>query len=200
MLRRSIPQIVVHGSSRVFKLPGGTSIPKIICGQKIDDEGICHVGIDSFLAKVIGSVDKLTFSVLSGKHQPEVIITVKGVDFPMVFPNQMNITATNSHLRADPNRIATDPYTFGWLFEGVETKSPEEAGITHGLIHGKGARTWMQNETKKLSEFVHERFIGRSEDGKHILADGGTFGIDLTKNLNKEELLILYNEFFLSRP
>lgn len=167
---------------------------------EIDEEGICHIGVDSFLAKVIGRVDKLTFAATSGNHHPSVVITVNGTDLSMVFPNRLNITATNSHLRADPNRMATDPYTFGWLFEGVETKTLGEAGVRYGLIHGKGARIWMQNETTRLSEIIHEKFAGASETQNRLVADGGTFSSELIKSLSKEQLLVLYNEFFLSRP
>jgi glycine cleavage system H lipoate-binding protein len=165
---------------------------------EIDEEGICHIGIDSFLARIIGRVDKLTFAATSGNHHPSVVITVNGVDLSMVFPNRLNITAINSHLRADPDRIATDPYTFGWLFEGVETKTLGEAGVRHGLIHGKGARIWMQNETTRLSEIVHEKFAGTSEIENRLVADGGSFSGGLIKSLTKEQLLVLYEEFFFS--
>jgi len=167
---------------------------------EIDEEGNCHVGVDPFFAKVIGGVDKLTFTASYGKHHPGVVMTLNGVDLSLVFPNRMNITAANSHLRADPHRVAADPYTFGWLFEGVEAKISGEPGISRGLIHGRDARTWMQNETRRLSEFIHERLAGRSESEGRLAADGGTFGGEPIKNLDKEQILILYNEFFSPHP
>ena len=42
----------------------------------IDEDGICHVGIDPFLAKVLGRIDKLTFATTFGEHYPGVVITV----------------------------------------------------------------------------------------------------------------------------
>jgi glycine cleavage system H lipoate-binding protein len=164
---------------------------------EIDQDANCHIGIDPFFARVVDGVDRVTFVSTPGRHQPSAVITVKGVDLSVVFPNSMNIIATNSHLRVDPNRIATDPYTLGWLFEGVECKPSSDAKIKDGLISGEAARAWMQNETSRLSEFVHERFLGGSQDS--LVADGGTAGGGLTGNLNKEQILLLYNEFFLPR-
>ncbi len=166
---------------------------------EIDEEGICHIGVDAFLAKVIGRVDTLTFAATSGNHHPRIVITVDGVDLSIVFPNRLNITAINSHLRADPDRVITDPYTFGWLFEGIETSTSGEAGVGHGLNHGKSARIWMQNETARLSQFVHEKFAGVSETENRLVADGGAFTGQLSRHLSKEQLLILYAEFFLAR-
>lgn len=164
---------------------------------EIDEDGICHVGIDPFLSKVIGKVDKLTFVSTSGIQNSAAVITVNGVELMIAFPNRLNITAINSHLRAEPERIISDPYTFGWLFEGVETKTFDGPHLKDGLIHGEGARTWMQSETRRLSEFVHEKFIGASDN--RAIADGGAFSDGLSKHLSKEQILILYNEFFLSK-
>ncbi len=162
-----------------------------------DDEGICHIGIDPFFAKVIGKLDRLTFASTSGFQNPSIVMTVNGVEFPVVFPSRINITSTNSHLRADPNRVLTDPYTFGWLFEGTEIKNHGDSGVKHGLIHGTSTRTWMQKETRRLSGFVHEKLSRDSEYS--LLADGGAPSDELTRSLTKEELLVLFNEFFLSR-
>jgi glycine cleavage system H lipoate-binding protein len=165
----------------------------------IDEEGICHVGIDPFFAKVLGRVDKLAFATTFGEHHPGAVITVNDVDFPMVFPNRINITAINSHLRAEPNRLVSDPYTFGWLFEGTALR---ETSITktsyHGseLVHGKKAREWMRNETCRLSESLRSKFTTVDDKGLRLMADGGIFGSDIIKHMSRTQALMLYSKFF----
>jgi len=166
---------------------------------EVDEEGTYHLGLDPFFAKVIGRIEKLTFIGTSGRHQAGVVITVKGIDLPITFPNHINVKTINSHLRTEPDRIISEPYTFGWLFEGTNTQMPGETDVKHGLVHGRDARTWMQNETTRLSDLVHKKFVGVSENQTRLAADGGIVSDDLSGTLNREQLLFLYNEFFLSR-
>ncbi len=168
----------------------------------IDDEKFCHVGIDPFLAKVLGKVEKVTFATTAGEHHPTVSITSNGIDFQMVFPRKISISSINSHLRVDPGRLTTDPYTFGWLFEGTAQRDlrQNDADIKQGLVHGKNARVWMESESRRLTEFVHEKFVGTHENDQRLMADGGTFGEDILEHLNKEETLLLFNEFFSLSP
>ena len=63
---------------------------------------------------------------------------------------------------------------------------------------GRSARVWMQSETQRLSEFVHDEFSGN--DDNPLAADGGVFSNELAQHLSKEQLLILHSEFFLSKP
>ncbi len=174
-----------------------------------DEDGTFHIGIDAFLAKVLGNVDRLAFAPTTGEHNPSVCLTVNGVDLQMMFPRQLTVTSTNSHLRADPRSVVSDPYTLGWLFEGKWTnasarpeKLPEDAhrSADQGLIRGKVAKTWMQEETRRLTEFVSNR-ISHEEStydikSKRLMADGGMFTEHFMNYLSKEEILILYDEFF----
>ncbi|HUI29913.1 MAG TPA: hypothetical protein VLX91_06820 [Candidatus Acidoferrales bacterium] len=166
---------------------------------EIDEEGTCHIGVDPFFTRVVGKVEKLAFAPTSGKHLAGAVITVNGADLPMVFPNHIDVKATNSLLRTKPDKIISDPYTFGWLFEGVAARMQGETDIRHGLIRGSDARTWMKNEATKLSELLREKLVDAAGNEARLAADGGIFSSELSRNLNKEELVILYNEFFSSR-
>jgi glycine cleavage system H lipoate-binding protein len=168
----------------------------------VDEDGTCHVGIDAFLARILGKIDRLTFATTGGEHTPAVSLTVDGVDFQMIFPNKMAVSAVNTHLRADPKRVLSDPYTLGWLFEGKpgSEHSHESPDMRRGLIHGKRAQSWMKDETRRLTEFVQERASDRESKNQRLMADGGMFTEDFMKHLTREEILLLYNEFFSPRP
>ena len=172
----------------------------------VDEEGTCHIGIDAFLAKVLGKVDKLTFATSGSEHNPAVSLTVGGVDFQMIFPSKMTVSSINTHLRAEPGRISSDPYTLGWLFEGKPAtnadkplKSSDGSTFKRGLINGTRAKSWMQEETRRLTEFVQERSADKHGKGQRLMADGGMFTDNILGYLSKEEILLLYNEFFSPR-
>ncbi|HEY9167012.1 MAG TPA: hypothetical protein VIS48_12720 [Candidatus Kryptonia bacterium] len=165
----------------------------------INEEGTCHVGVDAFLAKVLGSIERLSFTTEPGDHYPGAVVTSNGIDFPMVFPNRMNIVTTNSYLRAEPSRVVTDPYTFGWLFEGTELardKGQEESPTRAGLIHGKLAREWMRADSLRIAEFARKRSSLGSDNNSSLMTDGGVFGGDTMKHLDEAQALLLYSEFF----
>src|SRR4029079_1390947 len=123
-------------------------------------------GIDGFLSRALGTIDRITYVWLSGQHRPTAVLTGAGADLAVVFPNPFLITKCNLYLRADPSRITSEPYTGGWLFEGV----PAE-GTTESLLAGAAAREWREDETRRMNEFLQQHV----ETPVPALCDGGLF-------------------------
>ncbi len=162
-------------------------------------EGSYHIGIDAFLASVLGSVEGLSFVTAKGVNRPAAVLTVRGVDLQMVFPNALAIFRPNAWLRSHPEKLTSDPYNSGWLFEGAENKSAPGVGnaaVTAGLRCGREAHDWMQHEVQRISEFVHEKLARFTLQDQPLLADGGVFCQGLAQQLSREEVLQLFNEFF----
>jgi glycine cleavage system H lipoate-binding protein len=165
----------------------------------VADDGFCHVGIDGFAAKVIGSAEKVTFVSSRSVRRPIAVVTVNGVDLQMVFPNPLHLSASNVYLRTTPEKMTADPYGAGWLFEGFE---PVGAGanvgetVREGLISGEHALSWMRAESERLTQFVHERVASPSPDGSRFMADGGSVTDGLAAHLDREGLINLMTEFF----
>lgn len=153
----------------------------------IGEDGICHAGIDAFLSRVLGKVDRISYVWQKGiLRRPAAVLTTGGVDVEVVFPNPMQLTNCNLYLRADPARLTTEPYTGGWLFEGHPV--PE---TTANLLEGAAAREWMQQEERHMNEFLQQM------SGGHYAADGGMFAPGLAGMIGREQLLTLFHEFFL---
>lgn len=153
----------------------------------------CQIGVDAFLASIIQGVDQLSFLTVGGTCRPTVVITVRGVDLHLTFPTRILITAANLYLRAEPARLAADPYGAGWLFEG----EPEEAGqMQRDLFPSTEAAGWMEKEWRRLESWVQERVQARSTSGR---SQAGA-GLDATwlDQLSREDLLTLFSEFFLT--
>ena len=169
----------------------------------VNEDHTYHVGIDGFLARVLGKVDDINFLTNNNAELPTVVLTVRGVDLQLAFPNRMTVTATNSYLRSNPEKINTDPYKLGWLFEGVDPKMPKTGAskVEEGLISSKQACSWIAAESRRLTSYVHEMLAGRSVGQDIVTAmDGGTFVPGIARTLSHEEMLRLFNEFFSTAP
>jgi len=152
-----------------------------------EDSGLCHVGIDGFLADVAGSVDGITFVTLRGTHCPALALTIHGVEWPMSFPNPLMIQRVNSLVRSDPSRIASDPFGAGWLFEGWEVPKRTRSG----LIAGAQAVAWQGEERTRLAQEIHET---------HALdCDGGMPVTGVAQMLPRQHLVCMFQHFFSKR-
>jgi glycine cleavage system H lipoate-binding protein len=160
---------------------------------EVDDNGVCHVGIDAFLARLAGQLDRLHFLTVKGMHRPTVMLSINGVDWPLVFPNPMLISGANLYLRSHPERLIADPYRSGWLFEGWEL--PSGAGARSGLLDGRRARAWMEEEVHRASQTIHELLAERQPPDACFVNDGGVFAPGVARQLAREELMRLLHRF-----
>jgi glycine cleavage system H lipoate-binding protein len=152
-----------------------------------EESGLCHIGIDAFLADVAGSIDGVTFVTTHGTHCPALAFNIHGVDWPMSFPNPLMIQKVNSRARSDPSRIAADPYGAGWLFEGWEVPSRTRAG----LVCGAQAAAWQGEEQARLAREIHETHA--------VDCDGGMPVSGVAQLLLRQDLIGLLQHFFFQR-
>lgn len=149
----------------------------------VTEDGVCHAGIDAFLSRALGKVDRVSYVWQKGARRPAAVLTVNGIDLEVTFPNTMMLTGCNLYLRADPSRLATDPYTSGWLFEGTPLDE-----TSRGLMDGATAVNWMHGEQARMNEFLQQQ--------TGCTADGGMFATGLPRVLEREQALELFHEFF----
>ncbi|HWC96535.1 MAG TPA: hypothetical protein VG456_07295 [Candidatus Sulfopaludibacter sp.] len=153
----------------------------------VGEDNVCHIGIDSYLSRVLGPVERLTYVQSKGRHRPAAVLTVAGVDLEVVFPNPIQLTACNLYLRAHPSRITSQPYTAGWLFEGALL--PE---TLDNLMDGAAAGQRIEQEERRMTEFLQEAQPGQPR----TMADGGLFTDGLAHHIERDRLLVLFHEFF----
>ncbi len=153
----------------------------------VTEDGVCHAGIDAFLSRTLGKIDRISYVWTKGLHRPAAVLTVDGCDLQIVFPNEMLLVSCNLYLRADPSRLSTEPYAGGWLFEGEPL--PETA---RNLIPGTQAREWMEREERRISEFLQQHTAA----AEPLAADGGLFVEGAARHLDREVRLALFHEFF----
>ncbi|MGA2156201.1 MAG: hypothetical protein ABSH37_17470 [Bryobacteraceae bacterium] len=150
---------------------------------EVGEGGQCHAGIDAFLSRAIGNVERIQYVWQQGLHRPAAILTAGGVDWEVVFPNPMLLTGCNLYLRANPGRLNSEPYTAGWLFEGSLVE-----GTTDNLMQAASARAWMERDVSRIHEAVQR--------GSGMAADGGLFAVGVLNCLDRESRPALFHEFF----
>lgn len=159
----------------------------------VEENGACHIGVDGFLARLLGGLQRISFLTTKGVRRPGVTLTVEGMTWPLMFPNEVLLSGANLYLRSDPARLSTDPYGSGWLFEGWE--SPGHS-VREGLVTGPQAVEWMSQEMERLAEFAHGCSSQVSDGLGAVLNDGGAADSGLLKQLGTDDLIRLMNEFF----
>jgi glycine cleavage system H lipoate-binding protein len=155
----------------------------------IAEDGACHAGIDAFFARILGQVDRVVFVSRRDRHRATAIVTVNGFDLEITLPMPLRVTAYNLYLRANPQRLTGDPYTRGWLFEGL----PDD-GFADSLLRGDAAQSWMDSEVSAINQFLRQLPSSTSPTA----ADGGMFADGLARHLDQDNMLALFHEFFSS--
>ena len=158
----------------------------------VSNEHDCHIGLDALLTRVLGRVDKLTFMMSQGEQRPSLVLTTHGVTLHMVFPNPMRITCSNAQVRVNPDRILTDPYGSGWLFEGTE---PGGTDIRSGLLSGENARIWMWQEAQRVTEII-QRASAEGRNATMLAADGGVPVEGAIRHLRPDNIPLFFHELF----
>jgi glycine cleavage system H lipoate-binding protein len=146
-------------------------------------DGPWHIGIDAFLARMIGPVDRILFVTPRGLARPAVALTAHEAELHLVFPEALTITGCNLYLRSTPERLTRDPYAHGWLFEGTAGKEPRERVIER-MMNAQEARGHIENEARSVRHWV-ETLHGAA-------CDGGLFDRGLLRELSREDALQLF--------
>ena len=165
----------------------------------VSDHGIVHIGVDGFLAGMLGEIEGVSFATTQGVCRPAVFLSVRGIDLQLVFPRQVNISHPNAALSTHRDRLLTDPYTRGWLFEGeIETSGSQYSHppVLDGLVTGAQAVAWMREEVRRATLWAHRMSCHADAHAGVLMADGGSMQAGLVQLLQREQALQLFNDFF----
>jgi len=154
------------------------------------EDGPCHLGIDAFLARLLGPVERVGFVTAHGVCRPTVVLTVRGIDFTATFPGLIDVHSSNVHLRIDPSQLAAEPYSLGWIFEG-QLGSDQRFAMQGSLLHSAAARESMGEDCRRVNQFLQSHHSA----GQSLAADGGIFEPGLLAALDRDQALGLFNEF-----
>jgi glycine cleavage system H lipoate-binding protein len=163
------------------------------------EDDSCHLGVDAFLARALGDVEGVEFVETRGLCRPTAVLTVRGAELLLTFPNPIHLTRTNPTVRFEPERIVDDPYGRGWLFSGRESwdaDGPPRARTTRGLRSGDDAVAWMREECARLTRFAQESSGRTGPGGVPVMNDGGVVAPGIASHLDRGDFLRLVHRFF----
>lgn len=191
-----LERIQPHPDPRMVEMgafPRGRALAPNHMWLDVHADGSCHLGVDAFLVRVVGTVERVTFGPVRRLARPSVVLKLPvGLELPLVFPHPVDVEATNAELRRRPDALVSDPYGRGWLYEG---RVPRGA-VPEALRRGAEARDWLGSELRRLTELVHQLIAHRGGDLGPTLADGGRFDDGLARQLDRAELLQIFVAFF----
>lgn len=156
------------------------------CWLDLPASGPCHIGIDGFLARLLGEVTHIDYGAQRGLVRPVARLKTGEASWQVAFPEKIELTNCNLYLRSDPQRLAAEPYTQGWLFEGL-VPAATAARLRAQLVTGDAAHLWMDSETRRLNQQIQQL--------NAVAADGGLFASGLLSVLDREDALAVFQEF-----
>jgi glycine cleavage system H lipoate-binding protein len=160
------------------------------------DLGQCHVGVDALVAWIFDRVSIVHFTSRRGLGHPHVIIGNDRIQLDLEYPEELEITEANAHLRRHPEALLEDPYGAGWLFEGQLTENHRHSPEERGLIPAALVERWMSDELDRLDSFVHDHLLPTGSSTTPTCADGGQVHGGLTHALTPMQSARLFHEFF----
>jgi glycine cleavage system H protein len=155
------------------------------------ESGICHIGVDAFLARALGRLDRISYVRTHGLARPAAVLSAAGADIAVAFPAELYLEGANLYLRGNPARLQSDPYGAGWLFVGRAARQDAREGLTTGAP----ALAWMNSEITRMNQFLQSCGPARNP-GAAALCDGGLFEPGVSARLSDEDRFRLFHDFF----
>jgi len=154
-LMSSIPAVAAASQQReTLRIPKGVFFHPGHTWARLQDGDRLSIGIDDFIQKALGSIEKLALPAVGEfVRQGDPIISIEhaGKRMQLVAPVTGRITAVNADVVENPHLISENPYTDGWLFMVDAT---EMAASLQTMRVAEQAITWIKEEVKRFREFL----------------------------------------------
>jgi glycine cleavage system H lipoate-binding protein len=152
--------------------PAGVFLDRGHTWVEVAPSGRVNVGLDAFAKNALGRIDSIDmpkvgteirrgeplFRIHQGKRAAEFVAPVDGV-----------VRAVDDELARDPEGIAQDPYTAGWIC----SLSPKNLGRSlRQMLVAEEGRAWLKEEVKRFQSFFGARPMEYAAVGA-VLQDGG---------------------------
>ena len=172
-----------------IRLPQGYYLYKGHTWLKIEEEGEVRIGLDDFINRLLGPLDKIHMPLMGqttcqnrvdirlhkGPYQAGVRSPISGV-----------VTAVNTDLLNQPRLANASPYTEGWLLR----VHPENLRMElKEMVIGDTAGDFVGDDVEKMMEMVEAHTGPLAADGGELASDifGSVPGMDW-EHLTKEFL------------
>jgi glycine cleavage system H protein len=147
-------------------VPDGVRLRANHTWSKDEQQGIVTIGLDEFLAKFLGAVERIAIPPSGGLVDPaaqSIRLEDGGKAVMLAPPVPGRVVSINHEVLRSPALASTDPYGRGWLLK-VQTEKKSDG------MFGSQAVQWLRQQAEAAREF----FGSREQYGAFALAqDGG---------------------------
>jgi len=158
------------------RLPQGFYLHRGHCWVNIEEGSMVRVGFDDFALKVLAPFDRVD-APLMGKplrrDQPAVTVGRGAHRARFLSPVDGVVAEMNPRLRESGCRLATEPYTDGWV---LRAHVPNLRQDLHTLMIGEQASQFLEKEMQRLYGLIEET-------SGPLAVDGGRLGHDIFGHL-----------------
>ncbi len=183
-----------HGifDEKSISVPLGVFFDKGHTWAFMDKNGMVKVGINDFLQKVTGKINRVEM-VQAGekikKGDPVITIIQEGKRLIINTPLSGKIVAKNTLLTTNADVVNTSPYNDGWIYKIEPDNWLKE---TRFMMMAEKAKEWVHDEMLRLKDFLAVT-LSRSNGNIacHALQDGGELTSNVLSSLGPE----LWEEF-----
>ena len=150
-------------------LPSGIALAANHTWVKEEGRGICAIGFDEFITKIVGTVETITLPRTGSMVAPDLagaILRDGSRQLRVAFPVQGRVVAVNPKVLKSSAVASDDPYGEGWL---VKVRADHHA-VWPSLRSGADAASWLRSQADLVKEF----FAARVPQPVHAtMYDGG---------------------------
>jgi len=157
------PSVGVSTSRHEFNVPSGIFVSPTHTWVNIYPNGMLLVGLDDFIQKLIGSIDRIELPAIGSRvRKGDPLFSVRQGDHELRFasPASGEITTVNNDVAGVPDLINRKPFEAGWVC-GLDPSDLTED--VKSLRLGADATAWYEEEIKRFTSKVRE-MTGTAED------------------------------------
>lgn len=152
------------------KAPSGVFLHPGHAWARLGTDGSIRIGIDAFLAGLLGDADDVTLPPRGTKaRKGEPLFRLRAGNRVLDVPSPIDgeVVATHGDTATRPWSVTMDPYGVGWV---VAVRSPQPKEGLVALKTGPAATAFLREELRRWIDFASG---GSLVGGQPILADGG---------------------------
>lgn len=141
-------------SEHEFNVPAGIFVAPQHTWVNIEMNGTVRVGLDDFVRKIIGEIDKVVLPVVNTvikKGDVLFSITHKNHSFEIPSPISGKVTLVNMEHIEHPEWIVAKPFELSWMVCLEPSNLSDEL---HSLKIGEGTIKWYEEEIEKYDEII----------------------------------------------
>ncbi|MEE4115039.1 MAG: hypothetical protein V2I37_02665 [Marinilabiliaceae bacterium] len=180
----------------MIRMPGGLMYDNAYTWAYLEKEASVKVGITDLLQHFTGKISKLKL-----RNEGEMVkkgdllftLVQDGKHLDIVSPVSGTISKMNTRLEGNGAILNKSPYDEGWIYELKPVSWVEEASV---LKLGSQFRSVVENEIRRLKDFVERMQLGRSPGMMiPVMQEGGEIKDGFLEQMDPEFWEEFQNEF-----